>query len=113
MAGRYDIQCDQGSTWNLRLTYKDSNDAAINLTGYTARMQIRPRLESSTVTASLTSGSGITLGGAAGTVDLTLTAVQTAVITAGSYVYDVELVNGGTVDRIIEGAFVVRREVTR
>lgn len=114
MAGRYKILIDQGSTWSLQLTWLDSDGAPIDLTGYSARMQIRPTLESSTVTASLTSPSnGITLGGTAGTVTLAMTATQTAAITAGTYVYDVELVSGLTVTRIVEGGLTVRREVTR
>lgn len=114
MAGRYTINVDQGSTWNLALTYRDSNGAAVNLTGYTARMQVRPALESATITATLTTeNGGIALGGAAGTIALTLSATATAAITAATYVYDLELVTGSTVTRIVEGDFIVRREVTR
>jgi hypothetical protein len=114
MAGRYKIQIDQGSTWSLQLTWLDADGAAVDLTGYTARMQIRPTLESTTVTASLTTeNGGIALGGTAGTIDLTLSASATAAIVAGSYFYDVELVNGVVVTRVIEGGLTVRREVTR
>jgi hypothetical protein len=53
------------------------------------------------------------LGGSAGTVTLTATATQTAAIAAGEWVYDIELVNGATVTRLLQGCFAVDAEVTR
>jgi hypothetical protein len=78
-------------------------------------MQVRANVESSTVILELTtSNSRITLGGTAGTVDLLVPAATTANLTAGLYVYDLELVSGGgEVTRLIEGNFNVRAEVTR
>ena len=63
-------------------------------------------------TATLTAG--ITLGGTAGTVVINITAAQTTALTAGSYVYDLELTSGGgVVTRILEGKFVITPEVTQ
>lgn len=113
MAGRYKITIDQGTTWRQLMTYKEDGDPT-DLTTYTARMQIRPSFESATVLATLTTANGgITLGGALGTVLLTLTATQTAAIPPGTYLYDLELVNGPEVTRLVEGQVVVRPEVTR
>jgi hypothetical protein len=56
------------------------------------------------------------LGGTAGTIVVALTATQTAAIDAtpsGQYVYDLELVSGSTVTRLVEGNFLVSPEVTR
>lgn len=114
MAGFYSITCDQGATLEVLLTYLDSDGAAVNLTGYTARMQVRTEVTAATATLTLTTENGrIALGGAAGTVALTVPAIDTAAVAAREYVYDLELVNGATVTRIIEGAFTVRAEVTR
>ena len=44
---------------------------------------------------------------------MSLTAAQTAAITAGSYVYDLEIVTGAVVTRIIQGRANVTREITR
>jgi len=41
MASPYNILIDQGATYTLAITYKDSAGAAINLTNYTAAMQLR------------------------------------------------------------------------
>jgi hypothetical protein len=54
------------------------------------------------------------LGGTAGTIALAAVATATAGLTAGQYVYDLEMVSGaGYVTRLVEGNFVVYAEVTR
>ena len=113
-AGTLDLSIEQGSTYNLVLTWK-IDETAVNLTGYTARLQARVDAEDAeTVLSMTTAGGGITLGGAAGTITLDQSATQTAAITAGTYVYDLEMVAGsGTVTRLIQGELVVSAEVTR
>lgn len=60
-----------------------------------------------------TLNAGITLGGAAGTIVITIDADYTSKLTSGSYVYDLELTSStGTVTRLLEGQFVVTPEVT-
>ena len=118
IAGLYNITCQQGATLQRQLTWTDSARDAYNLTGYTARMQVRDNVSSNTIVIALstTAGSGgtITLGGTAGTVDLLIPAANTATLTAGQYVYDLELVSGGgVVTRLLEGNFKVTAEVTR
>jgi len=114
-ASIYNINIEQGATFTRTITWKDSAGAAINLTGYTARMQIRERVESATALVSLTSSSGITLGGAAGTVVITITAALTdALPNMKKGVYDLELVSaGGIVTRLLQGEVVVSPQVTR
>lgn len=113
-AGSYNIVCDQGATFGLNLTYEDANGTAVNLTGYTARMQVRSKAEAATTILSLTSGSGITLGGSAGTIVISISAATTAGLTAGDYVYDLELVAPtAAVTRLLQGRFRVSAEVTR
>lgn len=113
-AGKQDIYIESGATWSLTFTWRDSNGNPINLTGYSARMQIRPGVEAEATIASLTDGSGLTLGGAAGTIVATLSATATAAITATTGVYDLELQDGdGVVTRLVEGAVTISPEVTR
>jgi hypothetical protein len=78
-------------------------------------MQVRETYSSSTSIVSLTSGAGITLGGAAGTIAIVISATTTAALTAPfSGVYDLELVSaGGVVTRLLQGAATVSPEVTR
>ena len=113
-ATTYDILIEQGATYSQVVTYKESG-VAVNLTGYTARMQVRSTLESATTVVELTTANGrITLGGAAGTITLTISATDTASLTAGRGVYDLELVSGsGIVTRLVQGVATISRNVTR
>lgn len=113
--GQYDITIYQGATFSRMLTWKDANNVAINLSGYTARLQMRTSQDAAAPFITLTTeNGGITLGGAAGTITLTISAATTAAITESSGVYDLELVtSGGVVTRLIEGDVLLSKEVTR
>jgi hypothetical protein len=107
------LNCWQGANFDYSLTWR-TNGTAVNLTGYSARMQVRETYDSSLPVLSLTSGTGITLGGTAGSIILEATATTTAGVPSGQYVYDLELVtSGGYVTRLLEGNFTVDPEVTR
>ena len=115
-AGTLDLEIEQGATFTKVLTWKDSEDVPINLSGFQARMQIRTTEEAADPPAlALTTVNGrIALGGIAGTITLLISATDTSAITAGSYVYDLELESGGgTVTRLVKGAVTVDREITR
>jgi len=105
---------DQGSTFRKRLTWK-AGTVPVDLTGCTARMQIRSEVASPDVLASLTTeNGGITLGGVAGTIDLYISSVATTLFTWEEGVYDIEFVMGnGDVARKIVGTVKVSLEVTR
>ena len=110
---KYNIICPQGATYDVQFTYK-INKFPVDVTGYSARMQVRQTHTSSDTLVSLTNGSGITLGGTAGTIDILISAATTAGFTPNAYVYDLELVSAnGTVTRMVEGLFTVTPEVTR
>lgn len=107
----------QGATFRKRLTWKGPLPAQtpIDLTGCTARMQVRPELKSATVLVELnTTNGGITLGGVAGTVDLYLSDEATAAFTWLSGAWDLEIeFPGGEVIRLAQGSVSVSPEVTR
>lgn len=114
LAGGYDIVADQGATYSQVFTWKDSNGDPVSLVGWTGRMQVRSRVPSATTMLDLTTANGgVTLGGAAGTVTVSVSAADMADVDAGVYTYDIELVNGSTVERLVMGTFTVRGEVTR
>jgi len=135
VAGRYNITCQQGSTFDLQLTLQYTNpDYATgcggaevcpefllwDLTGYTARMQVRRYIESATPTATLTTENistfRIILGNADpvdGTINLFIRAEDTRALTT-SGVYDIEIISpSNEVDRILQGDFILSPEVTR
>jgi hypothetical protein len=114
--GTLNLTMYQGASWDYTLTWQVAG-TPVNLTGYSARMQVRESTDATAVVFSLASGSGITLGGTAGTIFLEASATTTAAIASPAnmqYVYDLELVSAGSaVTRLVEGCFFVDPEVTR
>ena len=121
---KYNLIMYQGSTFGLSITVKDANNAAQNLTSYTARMQIRQDYTSGTATETLTSANGeITITAATGNVSIELAASRTANISVDMsngkppkslYVYDLELVDSASkVSKLLYGDVTVYGEVTR
>ena len=115
MTAEYDLTIRQGSTFLQNLVWKDSEGVLVDLTGYVARMQIRPAICSETVIIELTTANGrITLGGSTGAITLEIDAADTAAITQGVGFYDLELESSsGFVTAILAGAVTIEREVTR
>lgn len=110
--GKFNVVCPQGATYSEHLTYL-VDDVPIDLTNYSAKMQIRESYDSTYATVSLDSTSGIVLGGAEGTIIISISASDTAKIFPKTYVFDLELKTGDAVIRLIEGQFIVTPEVTR
>ena len=112
--GKYNFVCPQGATFSKQLSYL-IDSIPVNLTGYTARMQVREKPSSpSTVLNLTTENGGIELGGLAGSILIDISASTTTSLVPKSYVYDLELESsGGFVIRLIEGSFNVTAEVTR
>lgn len=110
--GRYNITAYQGATYDLSLTWTIGG-TAVNLTNYTAAMQVRESADVGTAIISLTNGSGITLGGTAGTILVNISSNTMGAVVAGQYVYDLELNSGSAVTRLVQGTFDIQAEVTR
>ena len=114
--GRYDFTIYQGASFDRTFTWRTGDPAAnVNLTGYTGRMQVRSNTTAPTVALEVSTANGrMALGGAAGSIAVTVTATDTAALAAGYFVYDMELVSpGGAVTRLLEGRITVSPEVTR
>ncbi len=115
-AGFHHFIIEQGATFQKILTLKDSAGSVINLTGYpSAEMDLRLDQDSSATVKTLTiANGGIVNGGSAGTLTLTISATDTANFTPGDGVYDVELTDAnGKVDRLLEGTYSIRGNVSR
>lgn len=111
----YDLEINQGATYSKTFAWKDSGGVAVNLTSYTARMQIRRSVSDTEVLLSLTTENGrLVLGGSAGTIQMLLPSSVTELIDWRRGKYDLELVApDGVVVRFLEGSVLVSREVTR
>ena len=111
---KYNIVADQAATYELAITWLDPSGNPVNLTGYSARMQVRLGYAEPNAVIDISSDtSNIVLGGTAGTIHITVPAVDMGFLKAPqTYVYDLRLQNGPTVTRLIEGAFQVVPAVT-
>lgn len=109
MGTKVNLVVDQGTTFETTINLTDDDGDLVNLTGYSGAGQVRKHYTSSNAT-----NMTITLGGANGTVTMGMSANTTSSLTAGRYVYDVELIDtSGDVSRIFEGIITVTPQVTR
>jgi hypothetical protein len=108
-AGNYNFIIRQGDTFSRGVALTNGG-TAINLTGSSAVFNVAEQSSGSAV-LSLTVGSGITMGGTAGTVLMTATSTQTGALDAGVYVYDFVLLQSSTVTTLFAGQFTVLGQV--
>ena len=113
-AADYDLLIEQGATFDLSIVWKDNEDNPIDISGYSARMQIRKTYDSDPV-ISLTSDSdgGIVLGGVDGTINIAIDAEATEGIEIRRGRYDLELEFNEVVTRLLQGSVDISREVTK
>ncbi len=114
-AGKLDLTIEQGTTFRRELVWKDASNTPINLTGYSARMQVREHLSSQTAFLELsTSNSRISITAAQGKLVLEIPANITETLTHPTGVYDLELeAANGTVTRLLQGRVTIDRSITR
>ena len=115
-AGPVHFTIDCYSRWAVTMTWylTSAKTTTKDLSSYTAAMDIRRKQSDSTALAALTSSSGITLGGSAGTISIVLEDTETAAITPGPGVWDLELIDAdGKNTRLVEGTCEFTPSVTR
>lgn len=109
-AGTYNFTFEQGATFSRQLTVQD-NGSAMDLTNYSARMQLRSSVESTTVALTVTCA--IT-NATSGILTVSNTATETMGVDAGIYVYDLEIESSaGVVTRLMQGTATITANVTR
>ena len=128
-AGKYSFIIEQGTTTTFEVVYKDSTGVPVDLTGYTARMQVRPGIGSDLVYLTLSSslspcGTGLNMSGSNGTtpptsgsIGIYISAASSSLLTFNQARYDLELASGSgncaVVTRLIEGNIKISKEITR
>lgn len=106
---------EKGATFHKQYIYAqgtEESNTPIDITGYTARAKIRPSYAKAAIVELTTENGGITLGGAAGTVTVLIEASVTETLPGLAAIYDLELVNGTEVIRLVEGEVELSKEVT-
>jgi hypothetical protein len=126
-AGKYAMLIEQGATLKLDLAYKDSNNTAIDLTGYSGKLQIKDNYADAASTTYLTlssslnaDGTGINFSGSAGalpptsgTIGIVISAASSSALTFETAYYDLEITSGSVVTRLLQGTVNLSKEVTR
>ena len=110
MAAERNISIYQGDTYTHDVTLNNSSNTAIDISGRSYSAQIRPFAGSDDVTATFTT---TIVSAEDGQMRFSLTPSQTANISAGTYVYDLQETNAGVVLTIMSGSVTVTAEVTR
>ena len=113
------LAIDQGATFRKTFLYTTSLTSLVpvDLTSYSARMQMRSSPTAAVAGVSLTStptASGqLIMGGSLGTIQVYITDVATAALSGGG-VYDLEIISPlGDVTRLVQGTYAVSPNVTR
>lgn len=111
-AGKLNILIEQGATFNRIITVKSDDNTPLNLTGKTLRGQLRyhPNDAAPALTFTFTLANQGTNPGVA---TWAASATATDALTKTQAVYDVELVDGTTVTRLLEGTAFVSLAVTK
>jgi hypothetical protein len=114
MSVRHNINIIAGELIQRTVQYLDENDAAINLTGYTAAMHLKRNLDDAAATVEATTANGrIVITGATGTVAVTIPVSVTEDL-SGEYLYDLFIYNAGDTERVclLRGNITVEDRVT-
>mgnify|MGYP006274684409 CR=1 FL=1 len=125
LENKYDINIQQGSSYDLMLIVKDADNNLKDLTDHSAKMQIRSSYSSSTPLIDVsTDNGGITIDASNSTILIQMTAANTANIKVdlnksvkppySVYVYDLEMTDSiGKTSKLMYGDVTVYGEVTR
>ena len=124
-AGNYTFIIEQGATTDFEIVWKDSTGSPVDLSNYHARMQVRSDYGSTgtlyaTLSSSLDSdGTGLNLSGSnsqnpptSGSVGIFISATSSSNFTFGEARYDLEMVSGSYVTRLLQGKVKLSKEVT-
>jgi hypothetical protein len=114
MAGQKNFEVDQNATFSFIVEYKDENDNAIDLSGASAKMQVRDTKGGAKLAVTLTSPSGgIIIDGPNGKLTVKMTPTQTSKIFYPKSSYDVMVVDSnGNKIKLLEGFMTLNRSVT-
>lgn len=119
-AAKRNLYIEQGATFTLSFVWNEGTAEAVgppvDLTGATARMQFRKSQQNPLLLDASSAGSSpqITLGGAEGTIVVTLSDSDTDKLAVKTCVYDMEIAfSDGLVVRLLEGSVTVSPNITQ
>lgn len=105
-----DLVVNQKSSFDVTFAIQD-NGSAINLTGYSVSAKLKPEYTSPDSQA-VTFTTAIA-NATAGTISMSLSPDQTALLTLPRYVYDMSITsNGGFKTRVVEGKITISKGIS-
>ncbi|QWT29921.1 hypothetical protein SEA_TUNATARTARE_28 [Streptomyces phage TunaTartare] len=108
LPANYDLVLYKGDFFSMTLTFKNPDNSAMDLTGYTAQCSIRPTIGSTEAHAAT-----LTITPLQGKVDVLFPSTVTSALAAGDYVWDFQLTNpDGNVRTFFAGDVKVYGEIT-
>jgi len=112
---KVNLVINQLATFRYKFVWKDKSGRPIDLTGYSARMQVRADAASQVVLLELTTdNSGVVLAGKTGVVSLYVSVQGTANLGWQKGVYDVKLTApSGEVFNLVAGTVSVSPSITK
>lgn len=113
MAGQKNWEVDVNTTYSFSVIYKDPNGDPIDITGSTAKMQVR-NAQGDKLAFTLTSPSGgITIDGPNGLITVKMTPTQTSKLFYPKSVYDLMLTDSqANKTKLVGGYLTASRSVT-
>jgi hypothetical protein len=125
-AGKYNFIVEQGSQHVLTFTYTDDQDVAINLGDMTVRMAVKDHISNTAFVYRATSDATVDTavdyrvdfevlaqaGAQLGQFKLTIPSAITEDFTFNQGVYDLEILDGLSATRLLEGKFKVKPQVS-
>jgi hypothetical protein len=115
MAVQKNFEVDQNATFTFQVQYTEEDEiTAIDLTGATAKLQVRDTQGGSKLAFTLTSPvGGITIDGPTGTLTIKMTPTQTNKLFYPKSSYDIMVIDSnGNKIKLLEGFLTLSRSVT-
>jgi hypothetical protein len=114
MAGQKNFEVDQNATFSFIVEYKDNNGLPIDLTGSSAKLQVRDTKGGTKLAFSLTSpAGGITITPLLGKLTIKMTPTQTNKLFYPKSSYDIMVSDSnGNKIKLLEGFLTLSRSVT-
>jgi len=113
-AVKLDLTIEKGASFRKTFIWKDSDKVVIDLTNYTARMQIRKNVNSTSIIQELTTeNGGISITALEGKIELYISDTDTSAMDFNKGVYDIELLVDTEIVKFSRGNVYIIEEITR
>lgn len=113
-ATTFNLEIEQGIPYEMVFVVKNPDNSLKDLTGFSARMQLRVSYSSEVSLEATTSNSKIIINTVNSTCKISLSESDTQSLTYSSYVYDLELVDSSNKPlRLVMGKVTISPEVTK